>query len=118
MKSAPPLKFISRLYPLSRQREFVQMFGDPPRRDRGPGDDARIKKAAGMTTLRIVDDVIELDGVAIAKLLPSVRLSIRDELVWIFDAVDEDADYIEFLERRIDALETKLVATARSDVSN
>ena len=43
-----------------------------------------------MTTLRIVaDDVVELDGVPVARLLPGLRLSLRDDLAWAFDSVDE-----------------------------
>jgi hypothetical protein len=42
-----------------------------------------------MTTIRIVDDAIELDGVTVARLLPSVRLSIRDRLTELFDALCE-----------------------------
>jgi hypothetical protein len=55
-----------------------------------------------VTTLRIVtDDVIELGGVPVARLLPRLKLSLRDELIWAFDAIDEDAETIAELERRI-----------------
>jgi hypothetical protein len=46
-----------------------------------------------VTVLARVDDAIELNGVTIARLLPSVRLSIRDQLQAAFDAFEEDAGY-------------------------
>ena len=59
-----------------------------------------------MSQLRIVaDDVIELGGVPVARLLPGLKLSLRDELIWAFDAVDEDAETIADLEDRIAKLE-------------
>ena len=58
-----------------------------------------------MTELRAVDDdTIELDGISIARLLPNLRLSIRDRLTEIFDAIDADADYIAELEDEIPEL--------------
>jgi hypothetical protein len=39
-----------------------------------------------VSELRIVaDDVIELGGVPVARLLPCLKLSLRDELTWAFD---------------------------------
>ena len=61
-----------------------------------------------MTAICIIGDEILLDGVPIAHLLPSVRLSIRDRLTAVFDALDEDETYIAELEGRI----TRLEATA------
>ena len=69
-----------------------------------------------MTELRVVgDDTIELDGISIARLLPNLRLSIRDRLTEIFDAIDADADYIAELEDRVAQLESRL-ATPRREV--
>jgi hypothetical protein len=58
-----------------------------------------------MTAICIIADEILLDGVTVARLLPSVRLSIRDQLIAVFDAVDEDEAYIAELEDRIAQLE-------------
>jgi hypothetical protein len=58
--------------------------------------------------LRLVADVIELNGQPIARLLPSVCLSIRDRLEEIFDALDEDEETIAVLETRVVQLEAKL----------
>ena len=67
-----------------------------------------------MTTLRIVtDDVIELGGVPVARLLPRLKLSLRDELIWAFDAIDEDAETIAELEARVAQLEARLKAAAQ-----
>ena len=66
-----------------------------------------------MSQLRLVDDVIELDGQPIAHLLPSVRLSLRDELIAAFDAIDEDTETIALLESRVAQLEARLKAPAR-----
>lgn len=60
-----------------------------------------------MTSLRIVGDVIELDGRPIARLLPELRLSLRDRLVELFDAIHEDVEAIAELEHRIEALEAR-----------
>jgi hypothetical protein len=66
-----------------------------------------------VSALRIVtDDVIELGGVPVAQLLPRLKLSLRDELIWAFDAIDEDAETIVELERRIALLEERLKAPA------
>jgi hypothetical protein len=40
--------------------------------------------------LRLVGDVIELYGQPIAQLLPDMPLSVRDELLRLFDVLDED----------------------------
>ena len=40
-----------------------------------------------MTTLAIVDDVIELNGVPVARLPPNLRLSLRDQLLAFFAVV-------------------------------
>lgn len=56
-----------------------------------------------MSTLRVVDDEIELDGVAVARLLPNLTLSLRDELALALDAADED--YVAELEDRVEQLE-------------
>jgi hypothetical protein len=65
-----------------------------------------------MTELRIVaGDVVELNGRPVAKLLPRLKLSLRDELAWAFDAVDED--YVVELETRIARLEERLKEPAR-----
>jgi hypothetical protein len=47
-----------------------------------------------MSTLRIVDDTIEMDQRAVATLVPGLQLSLRDQLIAIFDAANEDAEYI------------------------
>ena len=66
---------------------------------------------ADMTALAIVDDVIELDGRPVARLLPNLRLSLRDRLAEAFDAIDEDAETIARLEYRIAWLESRLAAS-------
>ena len=50
---------------------------------------------------------------AVARLLPNIRLSIRDRLAELFDAVDEDETYIAVLEARVAELEARLKASAR-----
>jgi BMFP domain-containing protein YqiC len=61
-----------------------------------------------VSELRIVaDDVIELGGVPVARLLPCLKLSLRDELTWAFDVIDEDAETIALLEARIAQLEAR-----------
>jgi hypothetical protein len=69
------------------------------------------KRPPDRTEIRIIDDAIELDGVTVARLLPNLRLSLRDRLVEAFDSLDED--YIALLENRIAELEAKLNETAR-----
>ena len=65
-----------------------------------------------MTDLRIVaDDVIELGGVSVGKLLPGLKPSLRDELTALFDAIDEG--YVARLEDRIEQLEAWLKEPAR-----
>jgi hypothetical protein len=59
-------------------------------------------------SLRLVGEAIELDGQAVATLVSNLRLSLRDRLVELFDAVDEDENYIAELEGRIARLEAKL----------
>jgi hypothetical protein len=54
-----------------------------------------------VTSLRIVDDMVELGGQPVARLLPGVSLSLRDRLTEAFDALDEDAAYIALLEARL-----------------
>jgi hypothetical protein len=61
-----------------------------------------------MTSLRIIGDAIELNGVPVARLLPGLKLSLRDSLTWAFDEVEEDADTIVELENRIAQLEARL----------
>jgi hypothetical protein len=60
-----------------------------------------------MSTLRIVDDTIEMDQRAVATLVPGLQLSLRDQLIAIFDAANEDAEYILELEDRVAQLEAK-----------
>jgi hypothetical protein len=65
-----------------------------------------------VSTLRIApDDVVELNGQPIARLLPNLPLSLRDELVGTFDAVDEG--YVAQLEDRVEQLEAWLTEAAR-----
>ena len=64
-------------------------------------------------TLRLLGDEIELNGAVVGRLLPGLQLSLRDELIWAFDAVDEDAETIAELEDRIAKLEERLKAPAR-----
>ena len=59
-------------------------------------------------SLRLVGEAIELEGQVVAKLVSNLRLSLRDRLVELFDAVDEDENYIVELEDRIARLEAKL----------
>ena len=48
---------------------------------------------------------VELNGRPVAKLLPGLKLSLRDELAWAFDAVDED--YVVELETRLRAMDDR-----------
>ena len=61
-----------------------------------------------MIELRIVADVIEMNGVTVGTLVPGLRLSIRDQLVEAFALADEDENYIAELEGRIAQLEARL----------
>ena len=70
-----------------------------------------------MSTLRLLDDVIELDGRPVARLLPGLQLSLRDRLTEAFDCLDEDALYISQLEGRIAELEAQLAALAPGERS-
>jgi hypothetical protein len=54
-----------------------------------------------VTEIRIIGDTIELDGVMVATLVPGLKLSLRDELIWAFDAVDELEDRVAQLEARL-----------------
>jgi hypothetical protein len=69
------------------------------------------RRRAAVTEIRIIDDTVELDGVPVARLVPGLRPSLRDELIWAFDSLDED--YIALLEDRIAKLEEQLKAPAR-----
>jgi hypothetical protein len=64
-----------------------------------------------VTEIRIIGDAIELGGVTVGTLIPGLPLSLRDELIWAFDAIDED--YVAGLEDRIEQLEAWLKAPAR-----
>ena len=66
-----------------------------------------------MSTLRLVDDVIELNGQPVAKLLPGLKLSLRDELARLFDALDED--YVDELEERVEQLESRSATPAQGE---
>ena len=66
---------------------------------------------SAVTEIRIIEDAIELDGVTVARLVPGLRPSLRDELIWAFDSLDED--YIALLEDRIAKLEEQLKTPAR-----
>jgi hypothetical protein len=69
-----------------------------------------------VTEIRVIGEVIELDGVTVAGLLPNVRLSLRDQLVQVFDSIDDeddDAGYIALLEANIARLEKQLKDTVR-----
>jgi hypothetical protein len=52
--------------------------------------------------LRIVGDFIELDCERVARLLPNLRLTLRDRLTETFDSIDEDAAYIAELEEKLE----------------
>ena len=67
-----------------------------------------------MSTLRIVDDTIEMDQRAVATLVPGLQLSLRDQLIAIFDAANEDAEYILELEDRV-ATGSEKTPSRRSD---
>jgi hypothetical protein len=58
--------------------------------------------------IRLLGDEIELNGTVVARLVPGSRLSLRDELAWALDAIDEDRAYIAELEARIGQLEARL----------
>ncbi len=60
------------------------------------------------STLRLLGDEIELNGTVVGRLLPGLRLSLRDELIWAFDNLDEDAEYIAQVEGSVAQLEAKL----------
>jgi hypothetical protein len=60
-----------------------------------------------ISTLRPLGDEIELNGTVVGRLLPNLKLSLRDQLIWIFDAVDED--YVAELEDRVAKLELEIV---------
>jgi hypothetical protein len=66
-----------------------------------------------VSALRLIADVIELDGRPIAKLLPELRLSIRDHLIAIFDDLGEDEATIVELEGRVAKLEARLKVLQR-----
>jgi hypothetical protein len=61
-----------------------------------------------VSQLRLLDDVIELDGQPIARLVPNLCLSLRDRLIAAFDALDEGADDITDLENTIAQLESRI----------
>ena len=61
-----------------------------------------------MTTLRIISDMMELDGQLVATLIPGLCLSLRDRLIAAFDALDEGADDIADLETTIAQLESRI----------
>jgi hypothetical protein len=69
------------------------------------------RRRSAVTEIRVIDDTVELDGVPVARLVPGLRPSLRDELIWAFDSLDED--YIALLEDRIAKLEEQLKAPAR-----
>jgi hypothetical protein len=54
----------------------------------------------------LFDDASELNGATIVKLLPSVRLSIRDQLTEAFDFINDG--HIEFLGASTAPLEEQL----------
>jgi hypothetical protein len=64
-----------------------------------------------VTSLRLIDDVLELDGEMVGRVLPGLRLSLRDRLTAAFDAADEA--YVEQLEERIAQLEEWLKEPAQ-----
>ena len=74
-------------------------------------------RTAGVTTLRLLDDVIELDGRPVARLLPKLSPTLAHRLEEAFDALDEDALYISQLEDRIAELEARLAALAPGERS-
>lgn len=66
-----------------------------------------------MSQLRIVEgDVVELDGVPIARLEPGLPLSQRDRLIAAFDSLD-DAEDFEDLEEKIEELKKTISAYER-----
>jgi hypothetical protein len=74
------------------------------------GDPSVIREIAPKAkpaTLRILQGFVELDGERVARLLPNLRLSLLDRLTEAFDAMEEDAAYIEELEERLEADEEK-----------
>jgi hypothetical protein len=66
-----------------------------------------------MSHLRIIDDVIEMDGQVVATLVPRLRLSLRDQLAEAFALAGEDEETIAELEARVAKLKTRLKETAR-----
>jgi polyhydroxyalkanoate synthesis regulator phasin len=68
------------------------------------------------STLRIVDDVIELDRQRVARLLPKLAPTLAYRLVEAFDDADDSADHVLYLESQIEDLKkqvAKLKAQAR-----
>jgi hypothetical protein len=63
------------------------------------------RRRAAATSTRLLGDEIELNGTVVGRLLPGLKLSLRDELIWVFDAVGEDAETVAELEGRIAQLE-------------
>jgi hypothetical protein len=63
-----------------------------------------------MTTICIIGDEILLDGATVGMLVPGLRLSVRDQLTELFDALDED--YIAELEAHVAQLEAQMKAPA------
>ena len=61
-----------------------------------------------MTELRVVaDEIVELDGIPVARLLPNLTLSLRDKLIEAFDTIGEYVDEDELdaeIERLIQAM--------------
>ena len=65
-----------------------------------------------MTQLRLLDDMVELAGRPVARLLPGVSLTIRDRLTEAFDALDEAAEDIAELEDQVAQLQERLARSA------
>jgi hypothetical protein len=65
-----------------------------------------------VTELRLAGDAIELDGVTVGRLIPGLRLSLRDQLAEAFALAGEDEDTIIGLEGRVAQLEARLKETA------
>jgi hypothetical protein len=56
----------------------------------------------------IIDDVIELDGMPVARLLPHLRPTLLDRLVEALEQADEDAARIWWLEMQLGEREASL----------
>jgi hypothetical protein len=60
-------------------------------------------------TLRIVDDVVELDRQRVARLLPKLAPTLAYRLAEALDDADDSADHVLYLEGQIEDLKKQIV---------